>query len=204
MHPCNMLFKQEIRKQSIMRRQKVTHIEVQEASLSVFYQVATKLPAYDNANRIAGYWACNGEINMMPILENSWKTGKEAYLPVIVGCPPFSLKFAPYKPGLPLKLNKFNIPEPDTGEVYLVDPNQLDLILVPLVYFDVHGTRIGMGGGFYDRSFSFLYNSAYSGKKPFLLGLGYEFQKAPELLMRDDWDVPLNAAATETSLYIFS
>jgi 5-formyltetrahydrofolate cyclo-ligase len=198
-----MLFKQEIRKQSITRRQTLTCVEVQEASLSVFCQVTTKLPAYDNANRIAGYWPCNGEINTMPLLEHSRKTGKEVYLPVIVNCPPLSLKFASYKPGLLLKLNRFNIPEPDIKGVHL-DPNQLDLILVPLVYFDIYGTRIGMGGGFYDRSFSFLYNAAYSGKRPFLLGLGYEFQKAPVFLMRDDWDIPLNAVATENSIYIFS
>ena len=83
-------------------------------------------------------------------------------------------------------------------------PNQVDLLLLPLVAFDSAGTRLGMGGGFYDRSFAFLRDPAYQGKRPYLLGLAYTFQKTPDLLLRELWDVPLNAVATETALQVFA
>lgn len=41
---------------------------------------------------------------------------------------------------------------------------------MPLLMFDVHGTRVGMGGGFYDRTL-------YKKYRPFRLGLAYDFQQ---------------------------
>jgi 5-formyltetrahydrofolate cyclo-ligase len=75
--------------------------------------------------------------------------------------------------------------------------------LAPLVAFDRNGTRLGMGGGYYDRAFAFLRAPADGGRRPVLLGLGYEFQKVAELI-RQPWDVPLDAAVTESALYVFS
>ena len=79
----------------------------------------------------------------------------------------------------------------------------MDLVLAPLVAFDRTGTRLGMGGGFYDRAFAFLRDPAYRGHRPVLLGLGYEFQQTAELV-RQAWDVPLEAAVTEAALHEFS
>ena len=72
----------------------------------------------------------------------------------------------------------------------------------PLVAFDVKGTRLGMGGGFYDRAFAFRRDPGYRGDRPVLLGLGYELQRVAEQI-RQPWDVPLDAAATEETLHLF-
>jgi 5-formyltetrahydrofolate cyclo-ligase len=136
-------------------------------------------------------------------MAQAWKAGKTVYLPVLVNDPPQSLRFAPYRPGVPLQRNRFNIPEPDSPITDELMPDQLDLVLTPLVAFDLTGTRLGMGGGFYDRSFSFLLNHGSIEKRPYLLGLGYEFQKATEVLVREGWDVPLDAAVTEAAFYRF-
>lgn len=177
--------------------------ECRQAALSVAVRVVD-CPTYTQAHHVAGYWACQGELDPLPLLERAGIAGKQAYLPVIVDDPPKTLRFAPYRSDSPLRLNRFNIPEPDVPATEWVSPNQLDLVLVPLVAFDLVGTRVGMGGGFYDRSFAFLHDPAYRSKRPYLLGLGYEFQKIPDLLVREAWDIPLDAVATEAALYEFT
>jgi 5-formyltetrahydrofolate cyclo-ligase len=74
------------------------------------------------------------------------------------------------------------------------------LVLVPLVAFDVHGMRLGMGGGYYDRSFAFRMTEGYA-SKPALVGLAYEIQKVAALEQRA-WDVPLDGIVTEASAYL--
>ncbi len=103
-----------------------------------------------------------------------------------------------------MRRNRFNIPEPDIPPAERLQPQQLHLVLAPLVAFDSTGTRLGMGGGFYDRSFAFLRDPDYRGWRPRLLGLGYEFQRMAVPLARRTWDVPLDAAATEEGLYVFA
>jgi len=96
-----------------------------------------------------------------------------------------------------LEPNFYGIPEPRPIE--LIDPRTLDLVLTPLVAFDGSGHRIGMGGGYYDRSFAFLRRRRYW-RKPHLLGLAYELQKLPAIIP-NDWDIPLDAVATEARIY---
>lgn len=158
------------------------------------------LSMFVSVTRIAGYWACNGELDPAPLLERAWAAHKRLYLPVLVDMPQESLQFAPYHPGSPLRRNRFNIPEPDVSTTEWLPPAALDLVLTPLVAFDLTGTRLGMGGGFYDHSFAFLHDAGYRGHRPFLLGLAYEVQKSTHLT-RQPWDVPLDGIATEAALY---
>jgi 5-formyltetrahydrofolate cyclo-ligase len=68
-------------------------------------------------------------------------------------------------------------------------------VLLPLVAFDPQGGRLGMGGGYYDRTFAFL-NGQKGGQKPKLIGLAHHFQQIPKLPI-ESWDVPLNAIVTD-------
>jgi 5-formyltetrahydrofolate cyclo-ligase len=156
---------------------------------------------FAEASRIAGYWACDGELDPTPALEQGWAANRQVYLPVLAEGS--LLYFAPYQPGAPLRRNRFQIPEPEVAPAEFLSPSQLDLVLVPVVAFDAAGTRLGMGGGFYDRSFAFLRDEPRGGHRPRLLGLAYEFQKVAELI-RQSWDVPLDAVMTEAALYDFS
>ena len=69
----------------------------------------------------------------------------------------------------------------------------LALVCVPLVAWDSQGTRLGMGGGFYDRTF------ADADSRGLLVGLGYTLQEQTSL-PRDTWDVPLDLVVTESTL----
>ena len=190
----------ELRQRLRALRRALSPAEQRQAALAVARRLED-WPGWTGAVRVAGYWACAGELDPAPLLERVWATGRSVYLPVLTG--EYSLHFAPYLPGAPLRRNRFKIPEPDVSPLEWLEPSRLDLVLTPLVAFDRTGTRLGMGGGFYDRAFAFLRDPAYRGHRPMLLGLGYEFQQTAELV-RQAWDVPLDAAVTEAALYVFS
>lgn len=154
------------------------------------------LPVFRQAQHIAGYRAIKGEMDPALLLAAALAAGKQVYLPVLFGKTE-PMRFAPYVPGSVLKANRLGIPEPAVGVDELLAPHALDLVLTPLVAFDVHGNRLGMGGGFYDRTFAFCHTP---GPRPFLLGLAYELQKIPPF-ERQPWDVPLDAVATEAAIY---
>jgi len=149
------------------------------------------------SQRIAAYLAADGEIDPGPLMQSLWELGKTIYLPVLV---PFSngkLWFAEFNPTDSLAFNRFGIPEPVRRR--LIKSCALDLVLTPLVAFDSSGHRIGMGGGYYDRSFAFLRRRQHW-RKPRLLGLAYELQKQTSI-EPNDWDIPLDAVATEANIY---
>lgn len=188
----------QIRKEIRLQRRALPHWERQRAAQELAKRVAS-LRVFATATHIAGYLAFDGEMDPAPLLERAWDMNKEVYLPVLVGHPHDHMMFAPYHPDASMKPNRFGIPEPDTSHEELRSPHLLDLALAPLVAFDASGTRLGMGGGFYDRTFAFLRNPGHL-PKPRLLGLAYELQKV-ESLTRQPWDVPMDGIVTEATLY---
>jgi 5-formyltetrahydrofolate cyclo-ligase len=155
-----------------------------------------KLEVFRSAATIGAYFATDGEIDPAPLVGLARTQGQAIFLPVL-GANKL-LRFARWEPASRFIENRFGIPEPADSSA-IVTPEALDLVLTPLVAFDVHGNRIGMGGGYYDRTFSFLLNIAPLGK-PILLGLAYEFQKLAHIVPQA-WDVPLWGIATEASVY---
>ena len=158
---------------------------------------------YRNAKTIGCYLTNDGEIDPHLIIEHAWFLGKKVYLPIL---PPLNLSslknqlyFAPYEINSKFKLNRFNIPEPICKPSQWKTARQLDLLLVPLVAFDASGNRIGMGGGFYDRSLAHLKHRQFW-KKPRLTGLAHECQKVDKLNV-ESWDIPLDKIISETRCY---
>jgi len=184
--------RQTIRQQ----RRALTHSEAATCAEQLAQQTC-KHPLVLRSHRIAAYLASDGEIDPAPLLQALWSANKQVYLPVLVPFSPESLWFARFNPDDILAFNRFGIPEPVRR--HLIKPSALDLVLTPLVAFDTAGHRIGMGGGFYDRTFAFLQRRQYW-HKPNLLGLAYEFQKQTAI-KPNNWDVPLHAVATETHIY---
>lgn len=162
-------------------------------------QVAIREPLIRNNRRIAVYLPVNGEMDPRPLMDRLWSMGKELYLPVLANFPERRLWFCAYTPGEPLVSNRFGIPEPKNTPLRRIRSVSLDLVLMPLVAFDANGHRLGMGGGYYDRSFSFIKRRRHW-RKPRLVGLAYEFQRLP-LIESESWDVPLDGVATERRIY---
>ncbi|MDE2235502.1 MAG: 5-formyltetrahydrofolate cyclo-ligase [Gammaproteobacteria bacterium] len=158
------------------------------------------LPAYQSARNIAAYAAVDGEMDAAALLLQAEHDGKRVYMPVLPAKQPQALQFHAWTPAVRMRENRLHIPEPEAVAASGIDPQSLDLVLVPLVAFDRVGNRLGMGAGYYDRTFAFL---KQAGRKPLLLGLAYEFQRV-ERLTAASWDVPLAGVATESHVYWFA
>lgn len=106
------------------------------------------------------------------------------------------MTFVEISPDTELLGNRYGIQEPVSGET--VGARELDIVLLPLLGFDICGNRIGMGGGYYDRAFSFLKNrECYL--RPKLIGLAYASQRLDEI-SPSPWDIPLFRVVTESQL----
>lgn len=155
-----------------------------------------QLPFAPESGLVAGYWAMDGEIAL-----HAWQlrlpAGCTYCLPVLHG--DNRLRFAPWRPGEPLVTNQHGIPEPDVASDALLEPEAMTLVVLPLVGFDVRGHRLGMGGGWYDRSFAFR----QAGKKlPWLVGAAFSLQLT-DTLAPATWDVAMDAVCSERQTHVF-
>ncbi len=156
---------------------------------------------FSSSQRIACYLARGAEIDPMPIIKKIWAQGKTCYLPICCFDKKGHMYFVEYVFGDELACNKFNIEEPAFREDRLIMPEELDLVLMPLFAFDQSGNRLGTGGGYYDRAFSFL-NKSPRPQKPRLIGLAYSFQEISDI-PAESWDVPMDGIVTESSIQFF-
>jgi 5-formyltetrahydrofolate cyclo-ligase len=153
------------------------------------------MPEYLQAGRIAAYFAVNGEISLELVIDQALAQRKQIYLPNLDHK---ALRFAPYSYQQKMRINRFKLPEPDVDDDELLPPEVLDLVLVPLVVFDALRNRIGMGGGFYDRSFAFRKDP--DRPSPILIGVSHELQKV-DRLEPEPWDVQLDMIVTDRNIY---
>lgn len=156
--------------------------------------------AFLRARRIGAYWSANGEIDPFPLLGLGHARHKRCFLPVLRPHPHKKLWFLEYSPGHPLKRNHFGIPEPRLRNRRIRLPWALDLLLVPLVGFDAECNRLGMGGGYYDRTLAYLHQHR-RWRRPFLVGIAHECQRV-EALQTNPWDVPLDMVVTEERIFL--
>jgi len=150
---------------------------------------------FKESQDIAFYWPVNGEVSPQLIIEAAQKLDKRCYLPVLALDKPDHLWFMPFDAKTVFVKNRFGIPEPALEVARLFPPHDLDLVMTPLVAFDAQCHRIGMGAGFYDRTFAFLQDKPRPAK-PLLCGLAYSFQQVDNTGPQP-WDVALNDVITD-------
>lgn len=151
------------------------------------------------AATIALYLACDGELDTQPLVEWCWANQITVCLPVLHPFHEGHLLFLEYTPTTEMKLNRFRIPEPVLDSSHVVPKHEIDIVFTPLVAFDEYGNRLGMGGGFYDRT---LENWHLTGK-PFPIGLAHECQQV-EMIPTEIWDIPLPALITPSKVWDWS
>lgn len=190
---------QTLRKQIRQQRRALNETDREHAAFSLCERISSSR-LFQKSKHIAFYLSNDGEMDLSLLIEHAWQQGKQCYLPVLAEPNTQQLWFIPYTKETKLKNNRFGIPEPvHSHKTRLKKTLSLDLILMPLVAFDIQGNRVGMGGGFYDRSLAFL-KQRRNWHKPNLLGIAYEFQKQ-ETIKTSPWDVPLQGIATEEQYY---
>jgi 5-formyltetrahydrofolate cyclo-ligase len=152
------------------------------------------LPFMPASGFVAGYWAMDGEI-ALHVFQLRLPASLVYCLPVLAGD---QLRFAPWRPGDALATNRYGIPEPDVATTSTLDAQAMSLVVLPLVGFDANGHRLGMGGGWYDRSFAVRGKNARNGHPapPWLVGAGFAMQQL-DAIAAETWDVAVDAVCTE-------
>lgn len=151
------------------------------------------LPFAPSAGHVAGYWAMDGEI-ALHVWQMRLPADVRYCLPVLGDDD--RLRFAPWRPGEALVANRFGIPEPADAEA--LPAEAMAMIVMPLVGFDARCQRLGMGGGWYDRSLAFRHDRP--APPPWLVGAGFSVQRVDALPI-ESWDVPLDAVCTESDTF---
>lgn len=185
---------QQLRRNIIKQRKALTPSE-QHLANTIISQQLIRNNIFIGAKRIAFYFSHKGEVDTSAVLKKALSMKKECYFPILHPIKHNLLWFGRYHGHDKLTKNNFGILEPDLKKVECIPAWCLDLVLTPLVAFDKIGHRVGMGRGFYDRTFYFK-NQQFR-KAPFLFGLAYDFQET-DIIQPHNWDVPLDAVLTET------
>ena len=141
---------------------------------------------------VAGYWAMDGELPLH-VWQLRLRPGTVYCLPVLDE-KSMTLKFAPWRSGDALVTNRFGIPEPDLAPSSLLEARQMSLVAMPLTGFDARCHRIGMGGGWYDRTLAFRQREP---APPLAVGIGFDVQEVATI-QPQPWDVPCDIVVTET------
>ncbi len=154
-------------------------------------------PELERVSSLAGYLAVRGEQSVEPAMQFARACGAATTVPVINA---HSMIFVRIYDETRFTHNRFGIPEPEithSNSAESLASSSLELVLVPLVAFDMRGNRLGMGGGFYDRAF------ANAAERPRLIGVAHDFQRV-EALEPMSWDVPLDAVVTASGYQAIS
>ncbi|WP_097459658.1 5-formyltetrahydrofolate cyclo-ligase [Mangrovitalea sediminis] len=189
--------RQQLRRKIRRQRRALTPDAQKKASLLLIRHLLS-LPALKRARRLAIYLPNDGEIDPTAFIQVARQLGKTCYLPVLHPILHNRLWFYRFDSHTRLRHNRFGIPEPAHRNAPRCAPWALHVVLLPLVAFDADGGRLGMGGGFYDRTFGFTRHSAQPA--PRLVGLAHELQRVDRLPIAD-WDVPLEAIVTDRAIY---
>ncbi|MBB1277618.1 5-formyltetrahydrofolate cyclo-ligase [Pseudoalteromonas sp. SR43-3] len=151
-----------------------------------------------NSKHIAIYLSNDGELDTSLLIKELWNLNHAVYLPIIHPFNGANLLFQRYEKNSPMRANRYGILEPKLNCSQICPLPALDYLLMPLVAFDKQGNRLGMGGGFYDRTLARLHEQNW--QKPQLIGLAHECQKVDALPI-ESWDVPLETIITPDKTY---
>ena len=181
--------KDGLRKEISLKRKSLSKKERLDSEKSLV-QLWESVGGSYNTNKVALYWPINGEVATNALISYFFSNGSKCFLPVISNNEGNKLiDFALFEEQSRLVKNRFGIPEPNKSKI--IDLNQLDIIFLPCVCFDSRGNRIGMGGGFYDKTLSYLSKN----EKTKLIILAYDFQEV-ESCLPESHDIKADACLT--------
>lgn len=192
-HVMNPPSKQQLRTALRRTRRQLT-VDEQALSAEQLMIQLSKQFAFSKADTMAVYLSADGELDLGPTIQWLWQQGVSLVLPIVQG-KDRPLLFARYSPNEPLHCNGFGIAEPLQKDYVAVQ--QVTHVLMPLVGFDRRGYRLGMGGGFYDRTFAIDAKQS----RPHLIGIAHECQRVEEV-PTDPWDIPLDCIVTSLRCYM--
>lgn len=177
-----------------LRRNNLTTEQQKHFALQAAERVATH-SRIQSSKTISVFLSFDGELNTAPLIDRLWREGKQLCLPVLHPFSAGNLLFLRYTPETALIRNRLKILEPQLDVTQVIPLSQLDIILTPLVAFDSTGQRLGMGGGFYDRTLKHWQEGG-----PYPIGLAHDCQHV-DALPAEHWDVPLPEVITPHTVW---
>lgn len=180
--------KKELRR-SILAMRRSLHPTEWQAKSQQLCQNLQHHPGFVEAKTILAYFSIHQEPDLNPLFSHSYTWG----FPRCVG-KQLAWHIWSVDAAHALQTNKYGIPEPHP-DAPMLEPDQVDLILVPAVACDHRGYRLGYGGGFYDRLLS-----APEWANKLTIGIVFEAARLPHLPV-DAWDRPLHSVCTEVGCY---
>lgn len=181
-----MADKSRLRRKLREKRRNLPAFRQKLASQALTRRALAIIPGIDTASRIAFFIAADGETDLMPLIRKLRTRGASCYLPVLDDNYENRLEFALYTPGEKMTLNRFGIPEPHALGRQRHNYRKMDIIFMPTVGFDDQGRRLGMGGGFYDRTLSTI--RLTHRRTPLLVAVAHDIQYTPQL-PDEPWDI---------------
>ncbi|MGM3172991.1 5-formyltetrahydrofolate cyclo-ligase [Dickeya lacustris] len=191
------LLRQQIRQQVRAQRRSLSPQQQGEFA----HQAADRVMAHPrvaSASRVALFLSFDGELDTKPLIAALWQQQKQVYLPVLHPFCAGHLLFLRYSEHTELVRNRLKIEEPRLDVRDVLPVWQLDVLLTPLVAFDASGQRLGMGGGFYDRTLQHWRTHG-----PYPIGLAHDCQQVPVLPVAH-WDIPLPEVITPSRYWRWS
>lgn len=191
-----------LRKKLRQQRNALTPQQQQQASVAVCANLIAS-PMLANATKIACYLPNDAEVDLTPFIQACWKPSAKrkliTTLPILHPVCKGHLLFLRYANHTQMTVNKYAISEPLLACPNVVPTFQHHVILMPLVGFDANGNRLGMGGGYYDRTLATI---AERKERPALIGIAHDCQQVDSLPVQH-WDIPVDAIITPSQQLTF-
>ena len=188
----NVIETKQLRSNALLARRKLSAAERSVASQIIGNKI-TQSRDFKAAKFVACYLPMSDEVDTRPIIERAWRANKRVFVPITRKHR--KILFREIQPDTILIQNSMMIWEPQTGD--FISPRDLQFVVTPTVAFDIHNRRIGMGGGYYDRCFSFL-RHRLCWLKPKLYGVAFECQRV-EKISPNTWDIRLYRTFSESN-----
>lgn len=196
----------DIRKHLRQKRNALTPSKQSNNAEQAFIQFKKLLQSsvsFQTPQKIALYLAQDSELSTDKAIQFLWnETEHEVYLPVLETRDDWHMAFVRYTKQSEMQSNQFGIKEPYAPHSEHLSGEKMDWVFMPLVGFDCNGNRLGMGGGYYDRTFALKLETKANQTK--LIGWAHQCQKTTEPLPKEPWDVPLDGVITELGFKTFN
>ena len=203
-----------LRKKMRQRRRSLNPHQQKQAALKLCKHLGQH-GSFLNSQRIALYLANDGEVSTQPLIELAWRMGKQVYLPVLHPVLKNRMWFVNYTKHSKMQKNIFKINEPNPKFNHRVPARTLGMVGLPLVAFDIKGGRLGMGGGFYDRTLATWYEQSEQLKHTkqehkdnskinlYPIGIAHQCQQVNKVPI-EAWDIPLSEIITPLKVFKLS
>ena len=194
-------------RKSLRERRRALSVTEQELASKNIVRLLRQQLFFIRAKSVAIYWPYDGEVSILDFalnqqMHHQHNQEKSWLLPILSNVVrPWlapELYFQSFSKNSLLRPNQYGIPEPKFTPCNQHDSSMLDVVLLPLVGFDRSGNRLGMGKGYYDRTFR---SSRTTWRKPRLIGIAHSIQEVDQI-GHQSWDIPLTAIVTEKELIV--